>query len=72
MSRYTNFYDENRPLRPIAQRSDFGILQSANNLLRKSKDYNDDNDNEQNPQIPKLHRLSRIPPILSSSSTSSA
>jgi len=70
MSKYTNFYDENRPLRPIAQRGDLSLLQSANELLRKSKDYNDDNDSEQDLQIPKLHRLARIPPIVSASSTS--
>ncbi len=70
MSRYTSFYDESRPLRPIAQRGDLTLLQSANELLRKSKDYNDDNDNERNSQIPKLHRLTRIPPIVSASSTS--
>jgi hypothetical protein len=69
MSKYANFYDETRPLKPIAQRGDFAILQSANEFLRKSKDYNDD---EQDPQIPKLYRLARIPPIMSPSSTSSA
>ncbi|CAF2413865.1 unnamed protein product [Rotaria sp. Silwood2] len=72
MSKYTNFYDESRPLRPIARRGDLAILQAANDLLRKSKDYNDNDDNEQDPQIPKLHRLARIPPIMSGSSTSSA
>jgi hypothetical protein len=71
MAKYTNFYDETRPLRPIARRSDRAILEAANDLLRKSKDNNDDNDNEQDLQIPKLHRLARIPPILSPSSTSS-
>ncbi|CAF0848591.1 unnamed protein product [Rotaria sp. Silwood1] len=69
MSKYKNFYDESRPLRPIARQGDLAILQAANDLLRKSKDYDD---NEQDPQIPKLHRLARIPPIMSGSSASSA
>jgi hypothetical protein len=72
MSKYTNFYDESRPLKPITRRGDLALLQSANDLLCKSKDYDDDNDNERDPQIPKLHRLARIPPIMSASSTSSA
>ncbi|CAF0994598.1 unnamed protein product [Rotaria sordida] len=72
MSKYTNFYDENRPLKPIARRGDLAILQAANDLLRKTKDYNDNDNNEQDSQIPKLHRLARIPPIMSSSSASSA
>jgi hypothetical protein len=72
MSKYTTFYDESRPLRPISQRSNLTILQTANDLLRQSKDSNKDDDNEQEPQIPKLHRLARIPPIISGSSTTSA
>jgi hypothetical protein len=68
MSKYTNFYDESRPLRPIARQDDFSMRQTANDLLRKSED----DDNEREPQIPKLHRLARIPPIMSGSSTSSA
>ncbi|CAF1232293.1 unnamed protein product [Rotaria sordida] len=68
MSKYTNFHDESRPLRPIAQRGDLTILQTANDLLYQSKD--DDNDDDL--QIPKLHRLARIPPIMSGSSTTSA
>jgi hypothetical protein len=68
MSKYTNFYDESGPLRPIARRDDFSMRQTANDLLRKSED----DDNEREPQIPKLHRLARIPPIMSGSSTSSA
>ncbi|CAF3344293.1 unnamed protein product [Rotaria socialis] len=69
MSRYTNFYDDSRPLKPIARRGDLAILQAASDFLRKSKDHNDDNDHDS--QIPKLHRLARIPPIMSGSSTSS-
>jgi hypothetical protein len=72
MSKYANFHDENRALRPIAQRGDLALLEAANVLLRQSKDYNEDDDNEQESQIPKLHRLARIPPIMSGSSTSSA
>jgi hypothetical protein len=68
LSKYTTFYDETRPLRPIAQRGDLAILQAANDLLRQSTD----DDNEQDSQIPKLHRLARIPPIMSASSTTSA
>lgn len=71
MSKYTNFYDESRPLKPITRRGDFTLLQTANDLLRISKDYHDDNDNEQDSNIPKLHRLARIPPIMSPSNTSS-
>ncbi len=71
MSKYATFYDDSRPLKPIARRGDFAILQSSTELLRKTKDYNDDNDNERDPQIPKLHRLARIPPIMSPSNTSS-
>ncbi len=62
MSKYNSFYDEDRPLRPIARRSDLTMLQTATELLHKSKDYNDDNDNQRDP---------RIPPIMSPSSTSS-
>jgi hypothetical protein len=72
MAKYTSFYDESRPLKPIARRGDLALLQTANDLLRKTEDYNDDNDNQRDPQIPKLHRLARIPPIMSGSSTSSA
>jgi hypothetical protein len=72
MSKYTNFYDETRPLRPIAQRGDLAILKTANDLLRQSKDQDSDDDSERDPQIPKLHRLARIPPITSGSSTTSA
>ncbi|CAF2314905.1 unnamed protein product [Rotaria sp. Silwood2] len=68
MSKYTNFYDESRPLRPIAQRGDLTILRTADDLLYQSND--DDNDGDL--QIPKLHRLARIPPIMSGSSTTSA
>jgi len=68
LSKYTNFYDESRPLRPIGQRSDLTIIQVANDLLRQSTD----DDNEQDPKIPKLNRLARIPPIMSASSTTSA
>ena len=71
MSKYTGFYDDSRPLEPIAHRGDLAMLQSTTELLRKTRDYNDDNDNERDPQIPKLHRFARIPPILSPSSTSS-
>ncbi|CAF1310301.1 unnamed protein product [Adineta steineri] len=69
MARYINFHDEDRPLKPIAQSSDYALLRTANDLLRISKDY--DNDNEVDSKIPKLHRLARIPPIMSASSTSS-
>jgi hypothetical protein len=65
MAKYTNFYDESRPLKPIAP----SIAWASNDFLHESKDSN--NDNEQNPHIPKLHRFARIPPIISASSTSS-
>ena len=72
MSKYTNFHDENRSLRPIARRNDLAILQTATDLLRQSKGYGGDSGNEGNSQIPKLHRITRIPPIMSGSSASSA
>lgn len=71
MTKYTGFYDENRPLKPVTRRSDLAIIQAANDFLRISKDYNDHCDNEHDPEIPKLHRLARIPPIMSASSSSS-
>ncbi|CAF3267394.1 unnamed protein product [Rotaria socialis] len=70
LSKYTNFYDESRPLKPIGQRSDLSILQVANELLSQTKDSTRDDDNDRDLQIPKLHRLARIPPIMSGSSTS--
>lgn len=71
MSKYATFYDENRPLKPIAQRKDLAILQIANELLSQSKDSNKDDDNDKDSQIPTLQRLARIPPIMSGSSTTS-
>lgn len=72
LSKYTNFHDENRQLRPIARRTDLAVLQVANDLLRVSKDHNDNDERESNDSIPKLPRLAPIPPIMSRSSTSSA
>lgn len=63
MSKYTNFIDDSRPLRPIARRTDVAVLQVANEVLRKSQDHDDNIDIENESMIPKLHRLSRIPPI---------
>ncbi|UJR23318.1 hypothetical protein I4U23_026332 [Adineta vaga] len=71
MARYLNFHDEIRPLKPIAQSSDFTVLRTANDLLRLSNSFNNENDDNPDSQIPKLHRLARIPPIMSASTTSS-
>ncbi|CAF1551381.1 unnamed protein product [Adineta steineri] len=76
-AKFTNYYDENNPLKPIAQRSNLALIQVANDLLQKSKENNnnnndDDDNNDRDSQIPKLHRLARIPPIMSGSGTTSA
>jgi len=68
LSKYTNFYDEHRPLKPIPQQSNLAILQVANDIIRHATNE----DLERDSQILKLPRLNQIPPIRSASSTTSA